>query len=428
MTKKQYSVPPATLWEHQACIDPAHLAVGHFVAALDRPWADSPFLLEGVLIDSYEDKAWLVDHCAWVIIDLNRSRNKLRPVSHAPAAGYLDILEQQPASHPINTLRTAKLERRTLRAALAGYSDLNRQAHRLLDAFANGKALDIPKARQAVEGLSSALDKNLSAMVWLTRIKHKDQYTAEHCINVAILSMGLAHALEWPQDQVESAGLTGLLHDLGKMKVDQGILNKPGRLTPEEFDHLKTHSRLGYDLLQADDALSDDIKRAVLHHHERPDGHGYPSGLPQAQIPPLAALVSVVDAYDAITSHRIYDAARSHHEALSILWQQKGTQFCQTMVEAFIQFMGWVTPGTLVRLSDESLAVVLQARLGQRLKPVVQRLVKTEARGYQPAEVVDLATCQPGDADEQPASLNIRGVLPDGFDGIDLKGLSLTLT
>ena len=402
--------------------------MGHFVSLLDRPWSDSPFLLEGVLIESQADKVWLVQNCDWVVIDLKRSRNKQRPASITSTAGFLEALEEQPTLKPIHTLRRARVDRNTLRQSLSGYSDLNRQARRLLGAFADNRSLDIPSAQQAVAGLSVALGKNLSAMVWLTRIKHKDQYTAEHCINVAILSMGLAYALEWPREEVESAGLTGLLHDLGKMKVDQEILNKPGRLTPEEFDHLKTHSRLGYDLLTEDEAVSSEIKRAVLHHHERPDGHGYPSGLQGEQIPKIAALVAVVDAYDAITSHRVYDAARSHHEALSILWQQKGTQFSQPMVEAFIQFMGWVTPGTLVRLNNGEIAIVLQAKLGQRLKPVVQLLVERGESGYSTAEVIDLASrSKQGEPPSANEPLFIAEVLPDGFGGIDLKNLTLSL-
>lgn len=142
----------------------------------------------------------------------------------------------------------------------------------------------------------------------------------------------------------------------------------------------------------------------------------------------MAALVAVVDAYDAITSHRVYDAARSHHEALSILWQQKGTQFSQTMVEAFIQFMGWVTPGTLVRLNNGETAVVLQAKFGQRLKPVVQLLVKTDEGDYSAAEVIDLAISSvQTEATADSGSLYIKEVLPDGFEGIDLKSLSFAM-
>lgn len=428
MNNKQYNAPPATLWDHQACISPNELAVGHFVSQLDRPWSESPFLLEGVLIERQADKVWLMQHCDWVVIDLKRSRNQQRPDVISSATEYFESIEERPTAHPINTLRKARVDRHTLRQSLNGYADLNRQARRLLSAFADGRSLDIHSAQQAVSGLSVALEKNLSAMVWLTRIKHKDQYTAEHCINVAILSMGLAYALEWTREEVESAGLAGLLHDLGKMQVDQDILNKPGRLTPEEFEHLKTHSRLGYDLLIEDDSVGSEIKQAVLHHHERPDGRGYPSGLSEEQIPKIAALVAVVDAYDAITSHRVYDAARSHHEALSILWQQKGTQFSQPMVEAFIQFMGWVTPGTLVRLNNGEIAIVLQAKLGQRLKPVVQLLVKGADGGYSTAEVVDLARrVRLGETPSANAPLYIAAVLPDGFDGIDLKNLSLSL-
>lgn len=419
------------LWENQARIHPAELLVGHFVAGMDRDWNDSPFLIQGQMIESPEHKDWFERHCAWVVVDLNRSlRKKLapkRPPSISPGKPLTAALNLTAASgnarHPINRLRRTQVNQPAMKAALRGYVGLDQQARRLIHSITKGGPLDVAGARSAVSALATTLDNNLSALVWLTRIKQQDNYTAQHCINVAILSMGLARALEWDDTQVEQAGLAGLLHDLGKMRVNLAILNKPGKLTPEEFDHLKQHSQFGYDFLKTDKDVPSDVAKAVLDHHERPDGRGYPNGKKLHEYSAIGALVAVVDAYDAITSHRVYDAARSHHEALSILWQQRETQFEGTLVEAFIQFMGWVTPGTLVRMTDDSIAVVLQARMGQRLLPVVQILVSDES-GYRLGARLDLAKLN---AIEGQPPLRIAKVLPDGAEGVDLQSLSLSL-
>ena len=419
------------LWEHQARIHPAELLVGHFVARMDRDWSESPFLMQGVMIETPENKAWFERHCAWVVVDLNRSLRKVlaprRPPSISPGKPLTASLNVSAAAsnakHPINRLRHTRVTQPAMKAALRGYVGLDQQARLLIHTITRGGPLDLTGAKNAVSALATTLDKNLSALVWLTRIKQQDNYTAQHCINVAILSVGLARALEWDDKDVEHAGLAGLLHDLGKMRLDHDILNKPGRLTPEEFDHLKRHSQLGYDLLTTDKDVPADVAVAVLDHHERPDGRGYPNGKKAGEYSAMAALVAVVDAYDAITSHRVYDAARSHHEALSILWQQRETQFEGTVVEAFIQFMGWVTPGTLVRMTDDSIAVVLQARMGQRLLPVVQILLPNDT-GYLLGPRIDLAKLTP---EEDQVPLRISKVLPDGAEGVDLQSLSLSM-
>lgn len=424
MTHSHSSHPTGPVWENQARIDPRHVQLGHFVARLDKPWEETPFMMQGVLVDSEDTRLWLINHCDWVVIDLERSRNKAAPVAHARLAPETARHSNRDSlSHPINVLRRAHVDRKTMKAALRGYVALDKQSRRLIKAFADGGQLDVRTARTVVHELSMALEHNLAAMVWLTRIKQQDNYTAEHCINVAILSMGLAHALEWEPAQIELAGIAGLLHDLGKMKLDLNILNKAGKLTPEEFEHLKTHALVGFELLKEDPDVPEEIALAVRDHHERPDGHGYPYGKRGYEIRPLSTLVAIVDAYDAITSHRVYDAARSHHEALGILWQQRGKQFDKEMVEVFIQFMGWVTPGTLVRLTNDQLAIVVRAQPGRRLLPEVQLLEPSED-GYKPTQRCDLAKRMAADGGMQ---LRIAQVLPDGAEGVDLRRLSVAL-
>jgi putative nucleotidyltransferase with HDIG domain len=314
-------------------------------------------------------------------------------------------------------LRRASLDHAVVDESLDMHTLLHRQAETLVHGISTGGRMDSGEARDMVSTIASRLEKNAAAMVWLTRIKAADQYTAQHCVNVAIVSMGLAQALEWPRERIEWAGLAGLLHDLGKMKLETTVLNKRGRLSAEEYEQVKHHARLGYEILVEDPGIPSAVAEAVLHHHERPDGLGYPTGKSTHALDPLCALVAVADAYDAITSTRPYRSARSHHEALGVLWKQRGTQFDRALVESLIQFLGWITPGTLVRLSDARAAIVLRASHHHRLWPLV-RLIEETGSDARIGEMLDLA-----EYNEQHPQCRIRvaEVMVDGALKLDLR-------
>ena len=411
------------LFESECQVDPAELQVGHFVSRLDRPWRDSPFPLEGVMILSEDTQSWFAENCAWVVIDLLRSRNGYRPPSartyrprtHAPEPHNTD------PNAPVNMLRRARLTEKSVSESIDCHDLLYRQAAALIDSLKKSGRVDAEQARLGLRKIAGSLESNIAAMIWLTRIRHADEQTAEHSVNVAILAMGLARSLEWSDEAVEQAGLAGLLHDLGKLRLDQDIVNKPGELSDDELAYVQRHSRIGYELLCDDDRIHPDVARAVLEHHERPDGKGYPDGKSGDAILPLAALVAVVNAYDAMTSHWPSRAAISHHEALGLLWRERARQFDAGMVEKLIQFLGWVTPGILVRLSSGDFAVILQASHEHRLWPVV-RVLRREDDHYKGAERIDLAR-QP--RPEGKPVLKIDEVLPDGAIETDLNAILL---
>lgn len=408
------------LWDNEVLIEPAHLQEGHFVSRLDRPWIGTPFPLEGVRIADADQLDWLRRECGWVVVDLLRSDARFRPVRErarpwqrfgASSRGYLS---DEQAS--INVLRRARLDHEVVSQSMDMHGLLHSQADSLIDTIASGRRIQADQAREHVSRIADDLEKNAAAMVWLTRIKQADAYTAQHCVNVAILAMGLAQAMEWPRDQIEFAGLAGMLHDLGKMKLEPAILNKAGRLSRAEYDHVKHHPRFGYFMLKGDANIHPAVAQAVLEHHERPDGGGYPHGRRGDSLQPLSALVSVVDAYDAITSRRPYSAPRSHHEALGILWKQRDRQFDAGMVEALIQFLGWITPGTLVRLTTGKHAIVLRASHEHRLWPIV-RLLEPAADDWRIGRRMDLAA---HNMEHPKQPVRVAEVLPDGALGLDL--------
>lgn len=421
----EHSKQTSSLWQREMIVHPSDLEVGNYVLRLDIPWIDTPFPLQGVLIDSEETRVWFEEHCEWVVIDQEQSETPL-PERRQGRLGTDQKEQTMPPTdpeHPVNALRGERLDRESVGVALRAYSLLDQQARQMLRGFAQHGTLEIKTAERVVAELAGYLQQNLAAMVWLTRIKDRDDYTAQHSINSAILALGLAHSLEWSPDQVELAGLAALLHDVGNVEIDQSILSKPDLLTEEEYRHVKTHTTRGYDLLSTRDDLDPVVALAALEHHERSDGKGYPYGKPASEISSISRLVSIVDVYDAVTSQRSYRPARSHHDALGVLWRGRETKFSRRMVETFIHFMGWVAPGTLVRLSTGDLAVVEETNIMHGFYPIVRKLERGAA-GYRAVERVDLSAMR--DDDGNPL-MHVEEVLPDGTHGINVKSLLVSV-
>ena len=399
------------IWERQEKIPSADLKLGHYVARLSSPWNETPFLIQGFVVADEAERRWIKSHCEWVVIDIERSRAN---------ADVAEVFSYAAPSKNPSILVKRPLTQKSMKASLSSYLELSQQTGRIVEHFKNIDQIDMRSTVVTVKNIAVTLAQNLPALVWLTRIKHEDKYTAEHCLNVCVLAMGLAASLGWTAKDTAQVGVAGLLHDLGKIDLDHELLNKAGKLTPEEFDMMKTHPDKGYKRLENEPDLNQRILNGIRYHHERPDGRGYPKGLTADEIDDMAKIVAIVDAYDAITSDRVYQKARSHHEAMSILWRMRDKQFDAYMVEAFIHFLGWVTPGTLVELSSGDIAVVIQAMEGQRLYPIVRILMPTNL-GYTLGATWNL-TEMPAPTGEP--KIHIANVLPDGYLGIRIENFA----
>jgi HD-GYP domain-containing protein (c-di-GMP phosphodiesterase class II) len=165
-------------------------------------------------------------------------------------------------------------------------------------------------------------------------IEAKDYYTRGHSERVNRYAMLMAERLDLDEKQKNTLHWASILHDIGKIGIPEGILNKPGRLTDEEYELIKIHPRKGGDIIKPIDQLADALP-AILHHHERYDGGGYPDGLKGEKIPQLARIISVADTFDAITSTRSYRDARSPDKALGIMEEVSGSQLDADFVTIF---------------------------------------------------------------------------------------------
>ncbi len=253
-----------------------------------------------------------------------------------------------------------------------------------------GRQVDPEKALVVVDDINASVLRNPGALLSLGRIKQADTYTFQHCVSVCALMVSFSHALGLDAAAVQEAGLGGLLHDMGKMKIPNEILNKPGRLTEEEFTIMKSHAALSRDLLAGTPGMSETVIRIAAEHHEKLGGCGYPLGLSGDQISRPGRMAAIVDVYDALTSNRVYHKGMEPSEALKKLLEWSGDHLDGELVQFFIRALGIYPVGSLVRLSDDRLAVVVEQQ-EDLLRPVV-RVIYDAARSYGlPPRDLDLA-------------------------------------
>ena len=236
-----------------------------------------------------------------------------------------------------------------------------------------GRQVNPAKAGPLVKEISDSVLRNPGALLSLCRIKEADTYTFKHCVSICALMVSFSNAMGMDQATVQEAGLGGLLHDIGKMKIPSRILNKPGKLTEEEFTIMKTHAPEGVDLLMGIPGLSSLTIQIVAEHHERMGGGGYPRGLVGERISEMGRMAAIVDVYDALTSNRVYHRGQEPTEVLRKLLEWSHTHLDGDLVQHFIRVLGIYPVGTLVRLSSDRLAVVVEQ--GEDLLRPTVRLV-----------------------------------------------------
>jgi len=254
-----------------------------------------------------------------------------------------------------------------------------------------GKAISAEAANELVDEISSSVMRNPGALISLARLKTADDYTYMHSVAVCALMVSLARQLKLDEKQIRDAGMSGLLHDLGKAMIPMEILNKPGKLTDEEFDLIKTHPAEGHRLLVEGGTVGEIPLDVCLHHHEKVDGRGYPHQLKDEQISLFAKMGAVCDVYDAITSNRPYKAGWDPAESIRKMTEWCNGHFDAKVFQSFIKSIGIYPVGSLVRLSSGRLAVVTEQSEKSLLTPNVKVFFSTKANAYIQPEVIHLS-------------------------------------
>jgi len=380
------------------------LLVGMYVVELDRPWIDTPFLFQGFLISSEEEVDQLRVYCDYVFIDVTQT--------------HVTYREKRKQRTEIKNRRIYKVPvEKELAVAVTHYDYAKKTIDNALNALRLSQDINTQEVKAAVRNCVKSVIKNPNAMLWLTQIKDRDDYTAEHSLRVSIMSVALGRELELMEKELEDLGIAAMLHDVGKINIPLELLNKEGSLNNEEYELMKTHAAHGRKLLMSKSDVPPVTVDVAYSHHEHVNGKGYPRGITAEKIPYFAKIVSVVDAFDAITSDRAYSDARSTLEGLRILYDCRDQQFDEDIVRTFIRLVGIYPPGHIVELTNGEAGIILSCQRNNKLRPKVIIVRNTEKKSC-PERIIDLSTEQ---KDKNGKPLRVKEIYSDGKFGIKLQ-------
>jgi HD-GYP domain-containing protein (c-di-GMP phosphodiesterase class II) len=359
------------------------LKVGMYVSKLDKPWLESNFLFQGFELKNEADINAVREQCEFVFIDVKKqSKTRTLESKDTPySKGWLD------RRTPPDKLSSFEEE-----IEHAGY--VHQQTSNLVRSFMEditlGKTINSEIAKKAVANCVDSILNAPDALLWMTQLKNRDLYTSQHSMNVCILAIALGRHINLSIKELNNVGLCGMMHDMGKMSVPLEILNKPGKLEPDELKIMQNHPELGWKLLMSSNDMYGGAIDVAYSHHERLDGTGYPRKLSAEKITPYTRIVAIVDMYDAITSDRIYQNGRTHLDAIDIMTKMCGTHLDPGLTYKFIECLGIYPPGCIVEMSNGEIAIVVEANQKKRLKPKIILLLDEDKKA-RPERMVDLS-------------------------------------
>lgn len=387
------------------------LRLGMHVHEFCGSWMDHPFWRSNFKLDKPADLQRIVDggvKSLW--IDTGKGADVAGGVGHEEVRTAVERLLEAAASTPVEQGRCTPPGHEARRAAAIVRQSLPKVAAMFTEARL-GRAVRESDCEAMVGEIADSVLRDPTAIINAARLKQRDTYTYLHSVAVCALMMALGRQLGLEGHALRMAGMAGMLHDVGKVGLPLEVLNKPGKLTQEEFALMKTHPAHGHALL-VQGGVGDEVLDVCLHHHEKIDGSGYPKGLGGEQISLLAKMGAVCDVYDAITSVRPYKDGWDPGEALRRMAQWSG-HFEPRVLQAFVKTVGIYPVGCLVRLHSGRLAVVTAQNPQSLLSPRVKVFFSTKSDlRIEPYEL-DLAgrQCQDGVAGcESPDDWNFKNL------------------
>ena len=397
----------------------SELQVGMYVCQLDRPWLETPYLVEGVLVRSRADIDELARYCSRVWIDREKSvpealaRTPVRPGS---------TVRTDPATSRTEAARfrgvTVYRDRHPVEQELPAAREAGTVAGRVLEQIRDGlersPGVRIELAREASEALRESIERNPDALMLLARLRDSGDVLYDHSLKVSVHLLALGRHLGLSRAELSILGLGGLLMDIGKMRLPDELLGRGGRLSPDQRRELRRHVEYGEAILQQSHGIPEGVHEIVAQHHEREDGRGYPRGLVANQINAFARMAAIADSYEEMLAGG--GPVMTPHEALMELREGARWGLNSALVDQFTHCVGLFPVGSLVELDNGEVAIVLSHRRAQRFMPRVMRILDPSHTPYPDPLELDLADRDP---ESEGARRQIRCGLPAGAYGID---------
>ena len=370
------------------------LQFGMYIAELDRPWTDTPFMFQGFVLRTPQQLEALKKYCTTVFVDAERSELPSAPPPPARIAYPVRAAVEQ----EIGAARTAYSSSRTL-------------MRDVLSKVRIGQTLDADRVRSAVTSMTESVLRNPDALLLFSQLRQKGEYTESHAIDVSIYMITFGRFLQLEAGEIEFLGYLGLLQDIGKVRLPKTLLEKRGRLSIEEYEQAKLHVNYSVEILRSTPGLPPDLAPAAALHHERHDGSGYPKHLRGSEIGVIGSIAAIIDTFDALTVRRPYADPISPSAAISMLYKWREVFFDANLVEQFIRCIGIFPVGSLVELNTGEVGVVISQNLAKRLQPRVMVIRDAQGSPMVPQKMLDLSRSPMASADEP---YRIRNTLEPG--------------
>lgn len=382
---------------HIKKISVEQLQTGMYIHDINCGWMDHPFVANHFVVKDKGIIAKIIRlgiHEVYIDIlrgyDVQTDAPTVDEVRHEIEEQFFSIAEepQKPIRVP---LQVEKVQAERLHA------EANQIVRGLICDIRLGKQIEMEKVEPMVEKMVDSIFRNPDALLPLGRLKDHDDYTFQHSVSVCALMIAFARGMDLDHSTIRELASGALLHDVGKAKVPDGILNKPAKLTDAEFAKMKSHVVQSMLILQNTPGVSDIALAVAGQHHERFDGSGYPNKLKGEGISLYGRMGAIVDVYDAITSDRVYHKGIPPTEALGKLLEWSKFYFDPILVRKFVKTLGIYPTGSLVRLESGRLGVVLEQHPEQLMLPLVKVFFDSVSRLYFEPEIIDLARSGSGD-------------------------------
>ena len=376
-------------------VSTSDLQIGMFVAQLDRPWTETPFLFQGFYIHHSDEIEELKRYCKHVFVDPARSEQSPEPDQESRTITRVTNLRKpaEVASDAGRKRASYEVEvpvEEELPAAKPIYKETLKAAKTIIDRLRQSGELDMELAEQTVAPVMDSVLRNPNAMTWLARMKLIDSYIYQHSVNSCVWGLAFGRHLGLDKQSIYEIGLGCMLFDVGKTQLSPMLLAKSGTLTDAEMRVMRTHVEHGVAILRNTAGVTERMVKMVHSHHERFDGSGYPDGLKGNEIPTFAKIAGMVDCYDALVSPRPYAVQLSSYDAVREIYKWRGNLFQPEVVEQFMQVVGAFPTGSVVELNTGAVGVVISQNESRRLRPRLMLILDEKKQRLSRFETIDL--------------------------------------